>query len=529
MGMDRLGVGVFIVTLGLLTGACGNLRSVGVLTDPLPPARPLQQAGIRLPSPSKLNPFGSGDSGPPIAGERQIDLVALLETALSGGSAPKQDLDESERHFVELVHNLEEQPAPIKKKVRNQMVGQLVDASLANCDVYLKSLRGSQVGTRTFFDVVTGGLSTAGGLSAPASSAKLLSGLASFSNAAGASVDRDVFAEQGVELVAQEVEKARADERVAIEKSKTEKEYDQWDLGAALADVTVYHSECSMVRGLARVQNAVQTRDSDLRSARLVAQKVMAAGGNDKQVNAALAGVLESALGPTIGDTTTGSVLTGDVDVAVAGLIGADVSDLRDRAVTCVATAKTALAAVKTPTFAAQLGTGSPFSATCGATGDAWANFFYKEVQAALAKQQPALDAWGQQSLAAHADGSAPTDEETKAWTAQHTAALDALFSTIKADVSGRVDNLAKQIVERRKRVLDAARSVANTGGLASDVKVEVAATAGPFAASDPVLSAITKTLTGISDSFPGAIAEAAARASATLYLKGYKAASPLS
>jgi hypothetical protein len=232
------------------------------------------------------------------------------------------------------------------RQIRNSATSQLVSASVANCNVYLQGLRGGQVSTRTFFDILTAGLGLAGGIATPERSAKLLSSLGAFSTATGGSLDRNVFAEQGVELVADEIEKLRSRQRLEIER-KFGQSYETWPLGLAIADIYTYHGSCSMLRGLSQMRDAVVTRDLLIKAARLSAAQAARDGASGTEVAAAIAGLEQAAIGED------GSVLARPAATMRFGAGGfslprSDLEARRTSALDCATKALNAFAAGKT-------------------------------------------------------------------------------------------------------------------------------------------------------------------------------------
>jgi|GEM_PF-3013343 len=182
------------------------------------------------------------------------------------------------------------------ERARNSVASQLVAASVHNCNIYMQSLRGGQVGARTTADLATSTFGVAGAVIEPLSTARTLSSLAALSTAWGASWDRNVYADQAAEMVADEIRKLRLTERAALE-AKYALPYDEWPMAAALADVAEFHNSCTMLRGISLIQDAVINRERSVRATRIAAQSALDAGGDGRAVMAAVNGVAQAFLG----------------------------------------------------------------------------------------------------------------------------------------------------------------------------------------------------------------------------------------
>jgi hypothetical protein len=184
-------------------------------------------------------------------------------------------------------------------RARNSVVSQLVAASVHNCHLYMQSLRGGQVGARTTADLATSTFGVAGAGMEPVSTSRALSSPAALSTAWGASWDRNVYADQAAEMVADEIRKLRLTERAALE-AKYVLPYADWPMAAALADVADFHNSCTMLRGVSLIQDAVLNRERSVRAVRLAAVQAREAGGGPEAIVAAVSGVAEAFLG--VGD-----------------------------------------------------------------------------------------------------------------------------------------------------------------------------------------------------------------------------------
>ncbi|PVM84985.1 hypothetical protein DDF62_20845 [Caulobacter radicis] len=178
------------------------------------------------------------------------------------------------------------------KSIRNTVLAQLVAASTTNCSIYLQSLRGGQVTARLTSDIAATAFGLAGGLAEPVRSARILSNLSAFSTSTGASIDRSIFAQQGAELVADAIVQLREKDRLYLEGRMSE-DMDAWPMGLALADFARFHGDCSMLRGLSQMREAVVAREQQVQAARASALAVAQSGGDGKEVAAAVAGVVD--------------------------------------------------------------------------------------------------------------------------------------------------------------------------------------------------------------------------------------------
>lgn len=188
----------------------------------------------------------------------------------------------------QLVASVDETSNPVA--VRNDVAAALIDASVRNCNVYLQSLRGGQVGARLATDLFSATFAGASSLIQPESTAQILAALAGLSTTTGASVDRNVFAQQGAELVADAIDQLRAERRGMIEQRLTEG-YSTYPMGLALADLSEFHGDCSMLRGFARLREVVIAREQTVDAIRAAAVAVQQSGGSGSEVVAALAGL----------------------------------------------------------------------------------------------------------------------------------------------------------------------------------------------------------------------------------------------
>ncbi|HVY35165.1 MAG TPA: hypothetical protein VG960_12185 [Caulobacteraceae bacterium] len=223
------------------------------------------------------------------------------------------------------------------RQIRNDVVSAFVGASTANCTVYVQALRSGQVSTRMASDFFAGGFAAASSLAAPPASAKLLSALSAFSTAEGSSVDRNIFAQQGAELVADAILQLRATDRAGIE-AKMSSEYDAWPLGLALADLFAYQGDCSMLRGFSKMRDALVAREQAISAIRTAAGAVEKSGGSSAQIVAVLEGL------------PSAQALAGPTAPTAAEDWSPDLGKLRDTAKACLNDLVDALANDKTET-----------------------------------------------------------------------------------------------------------------------------------------------------------------------------------
>ncbi len=196
------------------------------------------------------------------------------------------------------------------KSVRNDLVSVLVASSTANCNAYVQALRSGQVTSRMTTDLLGAGFATAASLVRPAETAEMLSALSAYSITTGASIDRNIFAQQGAELVADAIMQLRMEGRRNIE-ANMKKAYADWPMGLALADVFAFHGDCTMMRGFSRMRDAVVNRDLEVRTLRAAASAVAVAGGSKDHVLAVFAGAPVAV--PEVGDTIPAQALEADI------------------------------------------------------------------------------------------------------------------------------------------------------------------------------------------------------------------------
>lgn len=240
----------------------------------------------------------------PVAGgqTRQVDINQYLCAELGdesgacgcdGDETGGKGRDAYAARYMCLVAQLDDEPAQVKKKIRNSLSTQLIHASSVNCRSYLWGLRGTQMGGRIAADVFTGAFSLAATVNQHLPTSQLLSGLGAFSSATGASVDRSAFADTGVEIISEEILKMRRRSRSHLEAQMT-RSYEAYPLGLALADVSDYHQDCSVMRGLSQMQTELAQREAQVAVSRLTALRIAQAGGDGPAVAAAVGGVADA-------------------------------------------------------------------------------------------------------------------------------------------------------------------------------------------------------------------------------------------
>jgi hypothetical protein len=227
-----------------------------------------------------------GSDGKPLR-QMQPDLTALIvdELARHGFSYPAkpaktEGIVDRQVWFPRLIAAVD---ASRSASVRNGIVSTYIAASTANCTVYVQALRSGQVSTRLTTDVLAGALSTASSIATPQSSAQLLAALSGFSIATGSTMDRNIFAQQGAEIVADAILTLRAETRLMIE-ANMKKTYAEWPPGLALADLHNYQGDCSMLRGFSRMRDAVNAREQTIQALRNAAAAVVRNDGSARQV-----------------------------------------------------------------------------------------------------------------------------------------------------------------------------------------------------------------------------------------------------
>lgn len=258
--------------------------------------------------PTEAAAAAKGPDGTPLR-QRQIDLAAILRSELrqagvtiSSDQAPSGAVDDNTLYIgsgptsLDLLIAATDRAGANSRAVRNDVITSWMSASTANCAVYVQSLRGGQVGSRLVTDFLAGGFAAASSLATPEGSARILAALSAFSTAEGASIDRNVFAQQGAELVADAILQLRAESRARLE-AKLTTNYIDYPMGLALVDLHEFHNDCSMLRGLARMREAILAREQTVQTIRSAAAAVQRAGGSPQEIVAVI-GALQDGTTP---------------------------------------------------------------------------------------------------------------------------------------------------------------------------------------------------------------------------------------
>lgn len=330
-------------------------------------------------NPIRTEPSAALSAGNKPLREMQIDLPATLSAALRAKNQLVPDTTAapvtmiSERQLEKLIVAVDFSG---DEAIRNSVVSQLIAASTANCSVYLQALRSGQVSSRLTADVASTVFGIAGSLTEPVRSAKILSGLSAFSTATGASIDRTIFAQQGAELIADAITQLRNDDRRLLEKRMSQN-LQQWTMGLALADLYRFHGDCSMVRGLSRMREAVTARDQDVRAVRLAAAAIARNGGSAADVAEAVAGLSAP---PELANDSAQTPPQAPADAAM----DLDLQLMRQKAMDCFATYRTQIDAAAPNAKAGDLPAlknGGP----CSTASSAWSQRFSSKVGKAVA------------------------------------------------------------------------------------------------------------------------------------------------
>ena len=198
--------------------------------------------------------------------------------------------------FSSLIMALEHLPDDRKLAIRNATANQLIFASEHACRNYLFTLVGVQTNTRFGTEMFAGIASTAASLTDATDPSNLYSALSALSIMGSASLDRNYFANQAVEVIRLAIDKNRTEKRNALRK-KLVSTYADYPFGIAMADIVQFHSSCSLMEGLADTKEAIIDRETAIRGARNIAARLNDTGANGRQIVAALTGLEESHFG----------------------------------------------------------------------------------------------------------------------------------------------------------------------------------------------------------------------------------------
>ena len=206
-----------------------------------------------------------------------VDVVRLLERALGDEKvkalprppASTVEVRDKTGELEQLLVLAASEPPEAARRIRDQLVGQLIAASDQNCRIYMANLRSNQVTVRMGTDIGAIATGVAGGATSHGPTAGLLASLSGAFTSVGASVDRNVFAETGAELIADAVHSQRDERRTRLQEKLVSLDAGQFPIAVALAEVYRYHGDCSMLGGLIQMQEALQDREYAVRAARI--------------------------------------------------------------------------------------------------------------------------------------------------------------------------------------------------------------------------------------------------------------------
>lgn len=376
------------------------------------------------------------------------------------------------------------------RSIRNQVVTQLIGASSTNCSAYLLSLRGAQVGARLSSDIASTTTGLAGTLTDHLPTAQVWAALSAWSTSAGASIDRTIFAQQGIELVAEQIERIREQRRQEIE-DKLNSTYDDYPIGLALADIALFHSDCSLMRGFSAMQEAVRSREDAIRLARITAMRVSDEDGSGRQVAAAISGVADVYLGLDRYEDPSTTV------VARTFRSAPDVAARRTRAVELIVD----------PVSAATIDT--RLEAINRAIGHAG------ELCAPIA---PPLN-WNHRLLVSARNSLCGTKTRASETPSQATE----IFARARADALREIEREADEIIEARVAAGESLRALARVGATATSVESRLTAlSASEEIARDPFFAILSAAAASVSSQSNGPLSANVALAAGGAYLETY-------
>jgi hypothetical protein len=245
------------------------------------------------------------DINPFTEAEPRVDLNVALRTYLKDAARPSDDAPglTGFKEFTRLTVLLASHDGE-RKTIRDAVVGDALHASEQSCARYMASLRGIQVGHRLGFDLVSISAGIAGSLST-GTTAQDWAGVSGLATASSASIDRTVFADQAVELVRLSIHDLRSKSRARIETQLRESSYEEYPLGMALADVSAFHADCSLLHGLGAAREAIETRETAIAAIRAAAR----GAANTSSTGADVADVVDAVV-----KAVNGNVLDDDDD-----------------------------------------------------------------------------------------------------------------------------------------------------------------------------------------------------------------------
>lgn len=493
------------------------------------------------------NPFQTEPAAPASAGYRpirqaQIPLDGLLWSVVcnefTGAERPKTCAEQSSvgaEKLTRLMAGVAQTPSADRARIRNEIVGQLFFSSTANCNVYLQSVRSGQVATRTGSDIVSSLMGFLGSIAKTESDASMFAGLSGLSTSLGASADRNIFAEVGVELIADEIYKIRANQRALIE-AKLALPYASWPIGLAMTDIYEFHGSCSLLKGLSAMRTAVATRDAAVKAARGAAVEAARAGGDGNTVAAAVVGVEQAFSANRSPDRVASASVS-------SGLGNADLEVMRGAAMSCLDAARNRATADLAAPVSDLLGKVATVCKPLTVASPEWALRYVAIVREEIDGASQALDeareaqrlyeagvsarsnesqARGQAQAARDAVTAAPADEAakeklTKATEAEEIAmqarqiaedaavaaakklptghhadkALGEAFSAVEATVKRRIVADMSYVEGVRAAVVRYGLTAGEQGATAAQVVQGQSATAGVLADGDPVIVAM--------------------------------------
>lgn len=421
-----------------------------------------------------------GKFGPAPLREMQVALADLIEYRLLNDGVPVADTGPGlrvpragEARLDQLIAAVRQAKHP--QQVRNDVVSAWVAASTANCSVYTQALRSGQVTARLASDFFAGGFAVASTLTSPIRNANLLSGLSAFSTAEGASVDRDIFAQQGAELVADAIVQLRTTDLTKIQ-SKMRLEYDDWPMAMAMSDLFAFHGDCTMLRGFSRMRDALLTREQTIQAIRAAAAGVAKNGGSPQQVAAVISAMDASdATAPTPPPAWNADLLKAQT---AAGKCLVDLGQTIEAKVTAGMTAvqvDAAFADLAEKVFGK--GGGCPADPT-------WANMFNVVAQKAATD---ALTGLGAKIVAEDAKVQAAKGDAAPKAKAERDAVLTDAVSTAHDSFLVQTDDAASKVAEIRGVAMTRLENWA--GGTAQQVVDALTGLQGTDLVNDPVFN----------------------------------------
>jgi hypothetical protein len=457
--------------------------------------------------------------------EQTYPLEAVL--AQSGVGATQRNA------IIEAMHKIDEKGSV---QQRNSAIGDLVVASEANCQVYLAALRGGQVTARVTLDTLTNLTAGAAAISRPTASAQLLAAFATFFNATGSSIDRNIFAQEGAEVITAEIESLRGQKLTQIRQGLAG-DYASYPVAFALRDVIEYHGDCSVRKALGALPATVAARETAIKAIRIAAAKGFESNASGRTISDIIAGLTD--LG---GDTSQTSTTT--PAKPAASDLTSDFTAFQADLVSCVAAIKLAAQKpVSTSDPAKQGDIDDAHNAitdpeknvsACATKSNKWRDRFFDTLASQSKAAQPQID---------------------KVYSALKTAAagdkkaLPAAIAAAKSDLDDIFAGLQDSIVttlkveqersghDRRETVRIATKAgqpdsttaadVANTIDLTSATH-QANATAGANAILDPMIKMISDAVQSVKTNpvlteHSGAMAAAAATNAASAYDAAYR------